>query len=86
MHLSGIEHSYVRKHGYEKGIALTNKTSYQALAQVIPGSTKIPANNEALRLWKRTVAVIPFYGGIVAFFEFSPFPFFSSVFSQLTVF
>lgn len=64
MHLSGIEHGFVRKFGYEKGIALTNMTSYKVLDEVLLDALKIPIKKETLKLWKNTVAVIPFYGGV----------------------
>jgi hypothetical protein len=35
VHLSGVEHRLVRSHGYEKGLALTNKTSTHALQMIL---------------------------------------------------
>lgn len=36
MHLSGIEHEFVRRFGFEKGIALINLTSTRVLKEVRP--------------------------------------------------
>ena len=64
-HLSGTEHALVKKHGYEKGLALTNLTSMRALGAVLARqSSKITGGSHGEELRRRSIVLIPFYGGV----------------------
>jgi hypothetical protein len=63
VHLSGIEHGYVRKYGYDDGMRMMNLTSQKALHDTESRLAREPTAKASLALWARTVALIPFYGG-----------------------
>ena len=72
-HLSGTEHALVRRHGYDKGLALTNVSSTHALEVVLArhaigetsgGGGAGGAAGADLR--RRSLVLVPFYGGVAS--------------------
>ncbi len=69
----GLEHAYVRKHGYEKGLALTEAVSVQAFSEIMDASRLDNNNNGTTTTMTTTtaegefsastVAAIPFFSG-----------------------